>query len=148
MTGFLDTKCMGATLDCAAAESTCYYGSTKHLATKVNDKKTVFESDAENARLDIAETSSVLNASFTVDQNPRNWEERIEHSEQRLSNVIFGRKVDELAYIFARRHLERLEHSHRLELRLSNYERKVEELAKVCAFVYVCPFTSAKLKTL
>ena len=148
MTGFLDTKCVDATLDCGATKSTCYYGSTKHLATEVNDEKTVFESDAENARSDIAKTSSVLNASFVVDQNPRNWEERIESLERRLSNVIFGRKVDKLAYIFARRHLERLEHYHCLERRLSNYERKVEELAKACAFVYVCPFTSAKLKTL
>ena len=147
MAGFLDMKPVDAALDCEAAESTCYYGSTKHLATEVSDEKkaAVFDtSDAEDAQSDIAETSSVLNASFTVNQNPRDLEARIEHLELRLS--IYERKVEVLAEVYARRHLEHLEHSHHLELRLSNYERKVEELAMVCAFVHVCPFTSAKLK--
>ena len=130
MTGFLDMKSMDAALDRTAAE--------------VSDEKTVFESDAEDAQSDIAETSSVLNASFTVNQNPRDLEARIEHLELRLS--IYERKVEVLAEVYARRHLEHLEHSHHLELRLSNYERKVEELAKVCAIVHVCPFTKAKLK--
>ena len=104
MTGFLDMKSMDAALDCAAAESTCYYGSTKHLATEVSDEKkaAVFDtSDAEDAQSDIAETSSVLNASFTVNQNPRDLEARIEHLELRLS--IYERKVEELANVSARK---------------------------------------------
>ena len=144
MAGFLDMKPVDAALDCEAAESTCYYGSTKHLATEVSDEKTVFESDAEDAQSDIAETSSVLNASFTVNQNPRDLEAKIEYLELHLS--IHERKVEVLEEVYAKRHLELLEHLHNLELRLYNCERQVEELAKVCAIVHVCPFTKAKLE--
>ena len=62
MTGFLDMKSMDAALDHAAAE--------------VSDEKTVFESDPEDAQSDIAESSSVLNASFTVNQNPGIWRQK------------------------------------------------------------------------
>ena len=147
MTGFLDMKPVDAALDCEAAESTCYYGSTKHLATEVSDEKkaAVFDtSDAEDAQSDIAETSSVLNASFTVNQNPRDLEAKMEYLELHLS--IHERKVEVLEEVYAKRHLELLEHLHNLELRLSNCEREVEELAKVCAIVHVCPFTKAKLE--
>ena len=130
MTGFLDMKSMDAALDHAAAE--------------VSDEKTVFESDPEDAQSDIAETSSVLNASFTVNQNPRDLEAKMEYLELHLS--IHERKVEVLEEVYAKRHLELLEHLHNLELRLSNCEREVEELAKVCAIVHVCPFTKAKLE--
>ena len=129
MTGFVDMKPMDDALDCEAAESTCYYGSTKNLATEVSDEQeaAVFDtSDAEDAQSDIAETSSVLNASFTIDQNPRNLVARIEHLELRLA--IYERKVEALANVSARK--KRNREKQESAISRSDLERYVIEAVK------------------